>query len=337
MGNGVKITGAKVDTGKGTALKRLKNITCPYTGIRMISGSEMSRIEERFRYCKNIKEKLFLLSRYARNMQPVERHIYDRITFFLDSNPEKGMMDFFSANYADHLAKLKLEEFKVIDSVDTKSALLSARTQLELRKETTSCRNQILNSSRDVFFKRKNFLNALNGISARNPYEERVLSEIMNLALFLPTSGSSESAFIIKYSVRDEHEILRRLLIGSVATIEHVKPHSLGGSNDISNFLLVSSNGNKYRENVPLSVYIDRNPGIPEYCQIQMDEIIDCIHKGGLKGNENYPYKIRKTLFEESEGRILLDLSGYGISEAEADALEQQYRKPGKGPASNYS
>lgn len=68
-----------------------------------------------------------------------------------------------------------------------------------------------------------------------------------------------------------------------------------------------------------------------------MDEIIDCIHKGGLKGNENYPYKIRKTLFEESEGRILLDLSGYGISEAEADALEQQYRKPGKGPTSNNS
>lgn len=55
MGNGVKITGAKVATGKGTALKRLKNITCPYTGIRMISGSEMSRIEERFRYCNSIK------------------------------------------------------------------------------------------------------------------------------------------------------------------------------------------------------------------------------------------------------------------------------------------
>lgn len=106
-------------------------------------------------------------------MQPVERHIYDRITFFLDSNPEKGMMDFFSANYADHLAKLKLEEFKVIDSVDTKSALLSARTQLELRKETTSCRNQILNSSRDVFFKRKNFLVSVQETRTRNGFSPR--------------------------------------------------------------------------------------------------------------------------------------------------------------------
>ena len=30
------------DTGKGTVLKRLSNITCPYTGIRMISGGAMT-------------------------------------------------------------------------------------------------------------------------------------------------------------------------------------------------------------------------------------------------------------------------------------------------------
>ncbi|MBQ7644029.1 MAG: hypothetical protein IJS84_03285 [Spirochaetales bacterium] len=313
---------SKMDTGKGNALKRLKNITCPYTGIRMISGSEMGVIEERLKGCRNAKEKIYLFSRYAKNMQPVEHHVFDRITFFLDSNPEKGLMDFFSSNYSDHLAKLKLEELKVIDSVDTRSTLLSTQTQMDLRRETTNCRNQILGGSNGVFFKRKSFLTSLEGITARNPYEKRVLSDIMNLALFLPTSGSSENAFMIKYSRRDEDEILRRLIMGSVATIEHVKPHSLGGENEISNFLLVSNNGNRYRENVPLSVYIDRHPGIPEYCQTYIDEIIDNIHKGRLKGNESYPYKIRKTLFEESEGRILLDLSGYRIPEEKAAEME---------------
>ncbi len=326
-----------LDTGKGNVLKRLKNITCPYTGIRMISGAEMNRIEARLKECSNIREKLYLLSRYSKNMQPVERHVYDHVTYFLDSYPEKSMKDFFLSSYSHHLTKLKLEEFKVIDSVDTRSALLSAQTQLELRMETTSCRDRILNSSRDVFFKRKNFLMSLKSIRARNPYEERVLSEIMDLALFLPTSGSSESAFIIKYSERDEDEVLRRLMIGSVATIEHVRPHSLGGVNQISNFLLVSNNGNKYRENIPLSVYIDRNPGIPEYCQTYIDEIISSIHGGGLKGNEGYPYKIKKTLFEESEGRILLDLSGYRISEAEAEALEKVYPSQKKSLEKVYS
>lgn len=317
---------------RASDLKRLKNITCPYTGIRMISSAEMNRIEERFKGCKNTREKLFLLSRYGKNMQPVEHRIYDHISYFMDSNPRKDLMDFFSGNYEDHLAKLKLEEFKVLDTVDTRSALLSSRTQLDLRRETTRCREQILNSSREVFFKRKNFLKALSAISAKNPYEERVLSEIRNLALFLPTSASSESAFIIKYSNRDEQEILRRLMIGSVATIEHVKPHSRGGSSTISNFLVVSNNGNRYRENVPLSVYIDRNPSIPEYCQIQIGEIINSIHNGELKGNESYPYKIKKTLFEESEGRILLDLSDYKFSERDCERLEGACRPQSEQP-----
>ena len=289
----------------------------------MISGSEMNRIADRLSQCNNLKEKLFVLSKYAKNMQPVEHRIYDRISYFIDSDPESDLNDFFSDNYAYHLAKLKLEEFKVIDRVDTKSALLSTGTQLNLRKETTRCREQILNSTKDVFFKRKTFLAALRSISAKNPYEERVLSEIRNLALFLPTSASSENAFIVKYSDREEQEVLKRLVIGSVATIEHVKPHSRGGEDTISNFLLVSNNGNRYRENVPLSVYIDRNPNIPEYCQIQIEEIISNIHNGGFKGNESYPYKIKKTLFEESEGRILLDLSNYRISESASERLEK--------------
>ena len=53
----------KMDTGKGNALKRLKNITCPYTGIRMISGSEMGVIEERLKGCRNAKEKIYLFSK----------------------------------------------------------------------------------------------------------------------------------------------------------------------------------------------------------------------------------------------------------------------------------
>ena len=327
MENNDKHATAKEDTGKGVVLKRLRNIACPYTGVPMISGSEMGRIEEKLKECKSLKEKLFLLSGYAKNMQPVEHHVFDHIINFLDSNPDKGLMDFFTGNYEYHLVKLKLEELKVIDSVDTRSTLLSVQTQMELRKETTDCRNQILNSGTDeVFFKRKSFLTSLGNISARNPYEGRVLSDIMNLALFLPTSGSSVDAFIVKYSRREENEILRRIILGSVATIEHVKPHSKGGDNELSNFLLASNNGNKYRENLPLSVYLDRNPGIPEYCQIYIDEIIDYIHKGELKGNECYPYTISRTLFDESEGRILLDLSGYRISESEATELEKTNR-----------
>lgn len=290
----------------------------------MIAGGAMIRLEAKIDECSNLRDKIYLLSRYARNMQPVEHRIFDHITYYLDSYPDRGLAEFFSSNYEDSLSKLKLEEFRVIDSVDRKSTLLSTQTQLALRAETNNCRSLILDNSEKLFFKRKSFLFALENIKAKNPYEERVLSEIRNLALFLPTSASSENAFIVKYSRRDERDVLTRLIIGSVATIEHVRPHSMGGKDTISNFLLVSNNGNKYRENIPLSVYIDRNPSIPEYCQTQIEEIISSIHRGAMKGNESYPYQIRKTLFEESEGRILLDLSDYRYSEKKAEELERQ-------------
>lgn len=318
-------TSTNGDTGKGNALKRLRNITCPYTGIRMISGSTMNRIVEKLNACRNLREKLNILSRYAGYMQPVEHRIYDHIVYYTDSNPNTGIAEMLASRFSEHLAKLRLEEFKVMDRVDTESSLLSPHTQMELRKVTTESRRRILNNSEgDLFFKRKGFLSALGEIRPSNPYEERVLSGIRNLALFLPTSGSSENAFIVKYSRREEEDVLKRLLIGSVATIEHVKPHSMGGKDLISNFLLVSNNGNKYRENLPLSAYIDRHPGIPEYCQFHIEEIITAIHNGAMKGNETYPYKIKKTLFDESEGRILLNISSYRISEEEAAELENQ-------------
>lgn len=320
-----KATSTNGDTGRGNALKRLRNITCPYTGIRMISGSTMNRVMEKLSACRNLREKLNILSRYAGYMQPVEHRIYDHIVYYTDSNPEKGISDCLASRLDYHLTKLRLEEFKVIDRVDTESALLSPQTQMELRKVTTETRIRILdNGGNNMFFKRKSFLAALGEIKPSNPYEDKVLSAIMNLALFLPTSGSSENAFVVKYSRREEDDVLRRLLIGSVATIEHVKPHSTGGKDVISNFLMVSNDGNKYRENIPLSAYIDRNPGIPEYCQIHIEEIITSIHKGAMKGNESYPYKIKKTLFDESEGRILLDISSYRISEEKAAELENQ-------------
>ncbi len=61
----------------------------------------------------------------------------------------------------------------------------------------------------------------------------------------------------------------------------------------------------------------------PRVLQLQIEEIISSIHKGALRGSETYPYKIRRTLSEESETRIMLNLSNYQIPEAKAEELEK--------------
>jgi len=143
----------------------------------------------------------------------------------------------------------------------------------------------------------------------------------------LPTSESSKNAFIVKYSKRTQTEIARRLFIASTGTIEHVTPASLGGLNSIGNFLLTSASGNRYRENMPLVEYIKRHKKIPEYAQKYIDCIIEQIHQGNLQGSETYPYKIKKKLFEESKGRILISLSSYKYSQEDAICMVKEHEQ----------
>ena len=152
----------------------------------------------------------------------------------------------------------------------------------------------------------------------RSRQPEEIFSEIKNKALFLPTSESSKNAFVVKYSARSQTEITRRLFIASTGSIEHIVPYSEGGANSIGNFLLTCASGNRYRENMSLVNYTKRFTKIPLYCQKYIDDIIEVIHSGGLKGNETYPYKIKEKLAETSQGRIMISLSKYKYTKDEA-------------------
>ena len=159
-----------------------------------------------------------------------------------------------------------------------------------------------------------------------------VFEQLKERAIYLPTSVTSENAFIVKYAGRTQQEIAKRLIRTSIGTIEHIKPDSLGGANSIDNFMLVSGNANSTRANMPLAKFIERFPNIPKNCQKYINQIIKIIHNGGFKGYETYPYQIKRTLNAESEGGIVLDLSKYKYTEdgalAKAGASRTYKHKP---------
>ena len=222
--------------------------------------------------------------------------------------------------------KLKLEELQVLDEVDLLTHKLSVKTALEIRTKTTKCRQIIISDNQRDFFKRKVFLKSLEGVIPKEN-EKEILFEIKNKALFLPTSESSKSAFIVKYSNRSQKEITRRLFIASTGTIEHIVPQSLGGLNSIGNFLLTCASGNRYRENMPLIEYIKRHPDIPQYVQTYIDCVIEEIHNGNMQGNETYPYKIKQKLYEESNGRIFISLSKYKYSQDDSIQMVREFEQ----------
>lgn len=311
------------NTSAGNVLRKLKGLTCPYYGVKMISGSTIVKVEAELDKCVNVGEVVKILKKYTPFMQKIEKKMFKRFSQAAKENPEQTMQACLWQWYGDAITKLKLEEFLVLDKVDKFSSKLSPYTALNLRYKTTRCRQIILLNNKEDTFKRKTFLVSLDEIKPRDE-ELSIYEKIKDQAIFLPTSNTSENAFIVKYADRSQQEIAKRLLRPSVATIEHVRPDSKGGANSLDNFLLVSASANNYRSNMPLAKYIHRFPKIPFNCQKYINEIINIIHKGKLTGHETYPYKISKTLDQESAGQIKLDLSKYKYNEQEAALAERR-------------
>ena len=311
-------------TSAGKPLRKLKDITCPYRGIKIIPGTALKSFEKHLEKCKNAEDVIRLLLPYYDNLLPTEKSMFAIFKDFSLLNPDDNIQNCLQMLYNNCLTKLKLEEFSVLDDVDVMSRKLSPGTALKLREKTTKCRQIILGNNQQDTFKRKTFLASLEEIIP-NENEREIFSDIKNKALFLPTSGSSKNAFVVKYVNRTQTESARRLFIGSTGSIEHVTPESLGGLNTIGNFLLTTADGNRYRENMPLTEYIKRHPNIPIYAQQYIDDVIRNIHEGGLQGNETYPYKIKKKLMEESNGRIMVSLGRYKFTEEEAAEAVKEY------------
>ncbi len=313
-------------TSAGKALRKLKNITCPYRGIKIIPTETIKGFERGLAKCKTAQDGVNLLASYYSNMLPVEKAIYSIFKDFALLNPEDNLQNCLQMIKTNCLIKLKLEELEVLDDVDYLTRKLSPQTAMKIRAKTTKCRQIIISNEKQDNFKRKTFLNSLEEVIP-NENERDIFNDIKNKALFLPTSESSRNAFVVKYSKRNQTEIIRRLFISSTGSIEHVTPASNGGLNTIGNFLLTSASGNRYRENMPLTEYIKRHPKIPQYIQRYIDDIIREIHNGNLQGNETYPYKIKKKLYEESEGRVMISLSAYKYTEEEASRAETEYEQ----------
>ena len=311
-------------TSAGKPLRKLKDITCPYRGVKIITSDSFRWFENSLKKCKTAVEYVELLSRYVDYMLPTEKSIYAIFKDFASINPDDSIQNCLQMIKDNCLMKLKLEEFAVLDDVDMLSRKLSPSTALKLRAKTTRCRQVILNDSKKDTFKRKSFLSSLEEIQPKEN-EKEIFMTIKNKAIFLPTSESSKNAFVVKYCKRRQNEIARRIFVASTASIEHITPASNGGLNTIGNFLLTTANGNRYRENMPLHFYIQRFPEIPMYTQQYMDDIIQQIHNGKLLGNETYPYKVKKKLYEASDGRILISLSKYKYSEEEAAEAVKEY------------
>ncbi len=310
-------------TSAGQAFKKLKNVPDAFFGGITINSSDISRISNELKKCTTVKKAVQYLKKYKPNMLKTERVIFERFEAVAQNSPRMKFQDLLQKWYPDALSELKREEFAVIDEIDKIALSLSNESMVKVRRETTKCSTAIIENDPQNTFKRKPALGNLLKIDVK-PEEEKIMAKLLEKATYLPTSVTSENAFIVKYAGRSHNEIAFRLVSPSVATIDHVQAASRGGTNDIGNFLLTSAGANTLKQDMWFKKFVKRFPEIIANCQKYIDFIINVINRGGLKGNQAYPYKIRKTLIKESDGKVKLDLSLLKYTKEEAKALEKQ-------------
>jgi 5-methylcytosine-specific restriction endonuclease McrA len=316
-------------TSAGQPFHRLRNIPDAFFGGITLENYKLKRIKDELVKCTTVKKAVNCLNKYKPSIVRIEKRMLERFEEAAPYSPRMTFPNLLKKWYNEALIKLKLEEFAVIDEIDRISLQLSPETALAVRTETTNCRIIIRDNNPEKRFKRKTVLEALGNIQPK-PGEEEIMQSLMETADYLPSSATSENAFVVKYADRSHNEICNRLITPSRVSIDHILADSKGGPNDISNFAVTSEGANNLKSNMWFKKFVMRYPEVIKNCQKNIEFFINIINNGGFKGNQAYPYKVRKRYIQESDDKVKLDLSSLRYTEEEAINLEKAYNKRNK-------
>ena len=173
-----------------------------------------------------------------------------------------------------------------------------------------------------VPFSRKSFLYDLSQI-LKDIDDSSLKAAFMKIAEKLPTSKSSNAAYITKFSKESCEKIFYRLLWPSLATVEHILPKSCSGADCMANYAGACARENSDRSSISFVEQLKRKPDTAKYCQKYLNRLIKYV-KRGIFEKENISIKyienFKNTIETESQGQIVLDIS--------ALYKEGRYREP---------
>ncbi len=288
-------------------IRALGNIICPCCGVEMMTQKQMNAVS---RDLGNTSAKaVSTLKNYEKYMHPVEKECFNLIKDWSKSKPDANLKELLQENKTPQLEKLQAKQNSILDTVDEISKQLSATEQEEVKKVTDTTRKFVSSTDKDIKFKRKTFLKDVDDLKTKISNKE-IHNQILKEAEKMPTSQNDVSAFVVKYAERSHQEIGERLVKLSVGTIEHIKPRSEGGRNQVSNYMLECGGCNHERSSIPLGDWVDSHPEMKENTQKYIDEVIKRINKGEMKGFSFYPEAVARTLYEQSGGKLDVKVQG---------------------------
>lgn len=302
-------------TKRGRFLKRLNNITDPYSGAKILTKEEFEKYQNTIPQIENTRQRINLMSQYTNNMRPVEKAVYrmfsDKIRKYEKDKTTPEFLTFSQILKEEKPAALKRlaeKEYTIFNKILEETNTMKPHNAQRVREVVAKILPDV--ESGNHHFQRKDFIQSL--LDMREEQKDNPHFQfIVKTAQKLPNSHIDTDAFIVKYADRSEEEITNRLVASSVGTIEHIVPDSQGGISEAPNFLLTTAGSNVERDIMSHDDFIKLHPKIPRYCQAYMDDIIAAGNEGKLAAYEWYPYTVAETI--KKEMGVNVDLSKYKI------------------------
>lgn len=311
-------------------LNQSKNFKCAYSGMPMISPFEARTIYQKLAKRPNAQSAINFLQQYGKYMHDIESKVFGLFDDSAHKN-KRNFQDILIEEAPAALIRLKEKQKLILTSTDSIIDKLSNPIAAQIR----TIRDEALLKMEDDTFGRKAPLEAIKKIQATGSELEKVI-QIYRTWYKLPSSGRDIDAFIVKYSKKSHEDIAKRLISSAIATVEHIKPASCGGEDNLNNFILVSAQFNNERNTMPLWEYIMLNPQIDirKNLQAYMDTAINLVHdkNSNFYNKSWYPESIRNSIRKQTAGSVNLNTEALNLTKAQkrdnnfTERLSSKYR-----------
>ncbi|MBR1908200.1 hypothetical protein IJ818_04620 [bacterium] len=324
------------DTKEGRAIRELGGVPCPYTGVPIINGKEVSHLNKKT-LSGTAQESVALLKPFEDRMQPVEKQVFGIIETLSKKNPKKNLRQVLDIVRPEHLENIKNIETNVLNKM-SEIKINDEKDSDKVFNLLYESKNIIDKQDANYIFRRRRFMEKLDGITSTMKEQDKA-QQLKDLAEELPRAHDTVSSFIVKFTQKDPNtkkekepwQIGQALVQSSVGSIEHIrcrhpKDGSEPGANNISNYIYASKAANSLRGNMPLPQWIEKHPEVKDNMQKYMDGVIEKINnKQAMKGFRAYPIVVAKTIEKESNGMIKLDTSKLKVSKQEVNEALIRY------------
>lgn len=269
---------------------------------------------------KNSGYMVKVLEPYEHVMHKAQREVFEFLKQESQKTPEKTFTEILNNPKVkeNNLKKLEEKQDLIFSDMEKIASEMSPKSYKIVLCNIEKAKRIFDKPNSDIQNKRSYVITMFKDLEANIP-ENDIMLKILSKVYELPSSRNDANSFIIKYADHNPNEIADKLLRGSAATIEHVKPKNRkndNGKNDISNYIVLCGNCNSERSQIPYSEFIKFHPDMPKNIQKYLDRVILFINKGILIGYDQYPHKIRRAVEDESANKINLIFNQLNISEA---------------------